>query len=216
MVGDNGAGKSTLIRTLSGIRAPDQGEVQVNGKIVHIDGSRGADELGIVTVFQDLALCDELDVVANLFLGSERRTRVGLLDEELMEARTTALLASLNARTIPSPRTKVAKLSGGQRQSVAIARALIGNPKVVLLDEPTAALGVAQTTEVLALIKRLKDNGIGVILVSHNMADVFQVSDRVQVLRLGRCNGIFRSEESSSEEVISAITGATIAGSDAA
>ncbi|GAB3041545.1 ATP-binding cassette domain-containing protein [Parafrigoribacterium mesophilum] len=206
IVGDNGAGKSTLVKILAGVHGADSGDITFEGKRVSIPSPSAARDLGIATVFQDLSLCDNLDVVSNLFLGHE----VGdfTLDEEEMEKHSWALLRQLSAK-IPSVRIAVASLSGGQRQTVAIARSLIGEPAIVILDEPTAALGVAQTAEVLNLIERLRERGLGVILISHNMADVQAVADRVVVLRLGRNNGDFRVPEVSYEEIISAITGAT-------
>jgi len=206
IVGDNGAGKSTLAKILAGVHPQDAGSITFEGAQVSIPDPAASRELGIATVFQDLALCDNLDVVSNLFLGHEL-TR-GVLDEEEMESRSFQLLRQLSAR-IPSVRVPVASLSGGQRQTVAIARSLIGEPRVVILDEPTAALGVAQTAEVLNLIERLRENGLGVVLISHNMADVQAVADRVVVLRLGRNNGDFRIPDVSYEEIIAAITGAT-------
>jgi D-xylose transport system ATP-binding protein len=206
LVGDNGAGKSTLIKVIAGVGPADAGEIRWRGRPVHIGKPSDATALGIATVYQDLALCDNLDVVANLYLGQER-TRAGLLDEIGMEKHSTELLTSLSVR-IPSVRTHVSGLSGGQRQSVAIARSLLGEPQVVILDEPTAALGVAQTAEVLDLIDRLKKRGLGVILISHNLADVKAVADRVVVLRLGRNAGEFRAGETSQEEIVQAITGA--------
>jgi len=206
LVGDNGAGKSTLVKILAGVHPQDTGTIEFDGQAVNIPTPAASRELGIATVFQDLALCDNLDVVSNLFLG--REITHGTLDEEEMEQRSWTLLRQLSAR-IPSVRIAVASLSGGQRQTVAIARSLIGDPRVVILDEPTAALGVAQTAEVLNLIERLRERGLGVILISHNMADVQAVADRVAVLRLGRNNGDFRVPEVSYEEIISAITGAT-------
>lgn len=206
LVGDNGAGKSTLVKILAGVHPQDTGTIEFDGQEVSIPTPAASRELGIATVFQDLALCDNLDVVSNLFLG--REITHGTLDEEEMEQRSWTLLRQLSAR-IPSVRIAVASLSGGQRQTVAIARSLIGDPRVVILDEPTAALGVAQTAEVLNLIERLRERGLGVILISHNMADVQAVADRVAVLRLGRNNGDFRVPEVSYEEIISAITGAT-------
>jgi D-xylose transport system ATP-binding protein len=206
IVGDNGAGKSTLIKILAGVHPQDAGTISFDGEIVHIPSPAASRELGIATVFQDLALCDNLDVVSNLFLG--REITHGTLDEEEMESRSWALLRQLSAR-IPSVRVAVASLSGGQRQTVAIARSLVGDPSIVILDEPTAALGVAQTAEVLNLIERLRESGLGVILISHNMADVQAVADRVTVLRLGRNNGDFRIPDVSYEDIISAITGAT-------
>ncbi|MGJ4845718.1 MULTISPECIES: ATP-binding cassette domain-containing protein [unclassified Leifsonia] len=206
IVGDNGAGKSTLVKILAGVHPQDAGTVTFDGDRVSIPSPSASRELGIATVFQDLALCDNLDVVSNLFLG--REIARGTLDEEEMEKRSWSLLRQLSAR-IPSVRIAVASLSGGQRQTVAIARSLIGEPRVVILDEPTAALGVAQTAEVLNLIERLRERGLGVVLISHNMADVQAVADRVAVLRLGRNNGTFRVPDVSYEEIISAITGAT-------
>nr|WP_194384880.1 ATP-binding cassette domain-containing protein [Microbacterium luteum] len=206
LVGDNGAGKSTLVKVLSGVYAPDAGSVEFDGAAVDITSPVVAHDLGIATVFQDLALCDNLDVVANLWLGREI-VDGSALNEVEMEQRTWALMRELSAR-LPSVREPVAMLSGGQRQTVAIARSLIGDPRVVILDEPTAALGVAQTAEVLNLIVRLRERGHGVVLISHNMADVMAVADRVFVLRLGRNNGVFDVADITSETLISAITGA--------
>jgi D-xylose transport system ATP-binding protein len=206
IVGDNGAGKSTLVKVLSGVHLPDSGSITFESATVQIPTPTAALDLGIATVFQDLALCDNLNVVENLFLGRElRRAR---LDEVAMEVRSWDLLRQLSAK-IPSVRIPVASLSGGQRQTVAIARSLLGDPKVIILDEPTAALGVAQTAEVLNLVERLRENGLGVIMISHNMADVQAVADRVVVLRLGRNNGEFAVGSVSPEEIIAAITGAT-------
>jgi D-xylose transport system ATP-binding protein len=207
IVGDNGAGKSTLIKVLAGVHPQDSGTISYNGNRVSITTPTAAIHLGIATVFQDLALCDNLDVVGNLWLGRELTT-AGQLDEVEMEQRSWSLLRELSAK-IPSVRVPVASLSGGQRQTVAIARSLIGEPRIVILDEPTAALGVAQTAEVLNLIERLRERGLGVILISHNMADVMAVADRVVVLRLGRNNGEFRVADVTSEDIIAAITGAT-------
>ena len=206
IVGDNGAGKSTLVKILAGVHGADAGTITFGGRQVSIPTPAAARALGLATVFQDLSLCDNLDVVSNLFLGRE----VGgfALDEEEMEKHSWTLLRQLSAK-IPSVRIAVASLSGGQRQTVAIARSLIGDPQVVILDEPTAALGVAQTAEVLNLIENLRERGLGVVLISHNMADVQAVADRVVVLRLGRNNGDFRIPDVSYEEIISAITGAT-------
>ncbi len=206
IVGDNGAGKSTLVKILAGVHPPDSGTITYQNKIVTIGGPAASRNLGIATVYQDLSLCDNLDVVSNLFLGNE----VGnyALNEVEMEQRSWALLRQLSAK-IPSVRTAVASLSGGQRQTVAIARSLIGDPSIVILDEPTAALGVAQTAEVLNLVERLRDRGLGVILISHNMADVQAVATRVAVLRLGRNNGVFTTADVTYEDIIAAITGAT-------
>ncbi|GHF24982.1 ABC transporter ATP-binding protein [Streptomyces mashuensis] len=207
LVGDNGAGKSTLVKTIAGVAPADDGVIEWEGRPVTVDRPHTAQELGIATVYQDLALCDNLDVVGNLFLGRELR-RAGVLDEVEMERRSRELLATLSIR-IPSVRIPIASLSGGQRQTVAIARSLLGEPKVVILDEPTAALGVEQTAQVLDLVERLRERGLGVILVSHNMADVRAVADRVAVLRLGRNNGTFDVRTTTQEQIVSAITGAT-------
>ncbi len=207
LVGDNGAGKSTLVKTIAGVHPIDDGAIEWEGRAVRINRPNDAQALGVATVYQDLALCDNLDVVANLFLGSEIKT-ASVLDEIAMEKRAKELLDTLSIR-IPSVRIPVASLSGGQRQVVAIARALIGDPKVVILDEPTAALGVEQTAQVLDLVERLRERGHGVILISHNMADVRAVADKVAVLRLGRNNGVFPVRDTSHETIIAAITGAT-------
>ncbi|HEX6151016.1 ATP-binding cassette domain-containing protein [Nocardioides sp.] len=207
LVGDNGAGKSTLVKIIAGVYQPDEGEIVFDGRRVEVHGPSDAQRLGIATVFQDLALCDNLDVVANLFLGQER-TRGAVLNEVEMEKEAWRLLRTLSAK-IPSVRIPIASLSGGQRQTVAIARSLVGRPKVVLLDEPTAALGVAQTAEVLNLVERLRETGLGVILISHNMADVQAVADRIVVLRLGRNAADFTIEEATTEELVAAITGAS-------
>ncbi|TFC06918.1 sugar ABC transporter ATP-binding protein [Cryobacterium adonitolivorans] len=206
IVGDNGAGKSTLVKVLSGVHRPDSGDIRFESRPVTIPNPTAALDMGIATVFQDLALCDNLNVIENLFLGRELRR--GRLDEIAMETRSWELLRQLSAK-IPSVRIPIASLSGGQRQTVAIARSLLGDPKVIILDEPTAALGVAQTAEVLNLVERLRDRGLGVIMISHNMADVQAVADRVIVLRLGRNNGEFTVGEVTPEEIIAAITGAT-------
>ncbi|WP_079036240.1 MULTISPECIES: ATP-binding cassette domain-containing protein [Streptomyces] len=207
LVGDNGAGKSTLVKTISGVHPIDDGTIEWEGRSVRIGRPHDAQNLGVATVYQDLALCDNLDVVANLFLGSELKS-ASVLDEIKMEKRARELLDTLSIR-IPSVRIPVAALSGGQRQVVAIARALVGDPKVVILDEPTAALGVEQTAQVLDLVERLRERGHGVILISHNMADVKAVADKVAVLRLGRNNGVFSVADTTNEEIIAAITGAT-------
>ncbi len=211
LVGDNGAGKSTLVKAIAGIHSVDAGEIRFGGERVSIARPQAATALGIATVYQDLALCDNLDVVANLFLGREEVSRgpgqvSRQLDEARMEHLTEDLLSGL-AVTIPSLRTEVGTLSGGQRQQVAVARSLLGEPKVVLLDEPTAALGVAQTAQVLDLIRRLRERGLGVVVVSHNLVDVFAVADRIFVLRLGRAAGSFEAESTTEEHVVSAITG---------
>ncbi len=214
LVGDNGAGKSTLVKAISGIYAIDSGEFFFGGQPVKISTPNDATDLGIATVYQDLALCDNLDVVANLFLGQEtllagpgRAFRA--LDEIEMEQRSHELLDQLSV-TIPSVRSEVGTLSGGQRQQVAVARSLLGEPKVVMLDEPTAALGVPQTKQVLALIKRLRERNLGVIVISHNLSNVFEVADRIYVLRLGRRAGVYGVKEATEEQIVGAITGATM------
>ncbi|WP_156725477.1 ATP-binding cassette domain-containing protein [Streptomyces apocyni] len=207
LVGDNGAGKSTLVKTIAGVHPVDDGVIEWSGAPVSISRPHDAQDLGIATVYQDLALCDNLDVVANLFLGRELG-KATVLDEVAMEKRAKELLDTLSIR-IPSVRIPIASLSGGQRQVVAIARALVGDPKLVILDEPTAALGVEQTAQVLDLVERLRERGHAVILISHNMADVKAVADEVAVLRLGRNNGVFSVRDTSHEEIIAAITGAT-------
>jgi len=207
LVGDNGAGKSTLVKTIAGVHPIDDGVIEWEGSPVSINKPHDAQGLGVATVYQDLALCDNLDVVGNLYLGRELLRR-GVIDEVTMEKNSRELLSTLSIR-IPSVRIPIASLSGGQRQVVAIARALIGDPKVVILDEPTAALGVEQTAQVLDLVERLRERNLGVILISHNMADVKAVADTVAVLRLGKNNGSFPVKDTSQEEIISAITGAT-------
>lgn len=206
VVGDNGAGKSTLVKILSGVHPPDSGTILFEGAEVAIGSPAAAQHLGIATVYQDLALCENLNVVENLFLGQELRS--WRLDEVAMEVKSWDLLRQLSAK-IPTVQVPIASLSGGQRQTVAIARSLLGDPKIIILDEPTAALGVAQTAEVLNLVERLRENGHGVIMISHNMADVKAVADTVAVLRLGRNNGVFAVDEVSTEDIIAAITGAT-------
>jgi D-xylose transport system ATP-binding protein len=211
LVGDNGAGKSTLVKAIAGINPPDTGTIRFEGQEVRISKPQDATALGIATVYQDLALCDNLDVVSNLFLGRELVSpgagRVSRqIDEARMEHQTNDLLSNL-AVTIPSLRSEVGTLSGGQRQQVAVARSLLGEPKVVLLDEPTAALGVPQTKQVLELIRRLRERNLGVVVISHNLADVFAIADRVFVLRLGKAAGEFQAEETTEEHVIAAITG---------
>jgi D-xylose transport system ATP-binding protein len=214
LVGDNGAGKSTLVKIVSGIIAADGGRFEADGTPVTVRGPADAAHLGIATVYQDLALADNLDVVANLFLGREERSsgpgRLSWqIDETDMEHRSHELLEQL-AVTIPNVRSEVATLSGGQRQQVAVARSLLGEPRIVLLDEPTAALGVAQTAQVLGLIKRLRERGLGVVVISHNLADVFEVADRIVVLRLGSVAGTFTTGETDQSEVVAAITGANL------
>ncbi|HEY2373498.1 MAG TPA: ATP-binding cassette domain-containing protein [Gaiellaceae bacterium] len=205
LVGDNGAGKSTLIKCIAGTHAPDSGQIFFEGREVHIHGPKDAAKLGIEVVYQDLALCDNLDVVQNMYLGRELN-RFQILSEAPMEQHTSETLASLAVTTIKSVRQTVATLSGGQRQSVAVARAVMWNSKLVILDEPTAALGVAQTEQVLALVRRLGEQGLGVILISHNLHDVFETADRITVLRLGRDVGIFDRRTTTQQAVVEAIT----------
>jgi D-xylose transport system ATP-binding protein len=206
LVGDNGAGKSTLVKVISGIHPADEGEYLWEGGPQRVTTPQDATGLGIATVYQDLALCDNLDVVENLYLGREAIAG-GLLDEVTMENKANELLAELSVTTIQSVRGEVGAMSGGQRQSVAIARSLLGEPKMVILDEPTAALGVAQTAQVLALVKRLKGRGLGVIMISHNLRDVFDVCDRIFVMRLGADGGEFDVATASEQDVVAAITG---------
>jgi D-xylose transport system ATP-binding protein len=219
LVGDNGAGKSTLIKVISGIYRPDRGTIRWQAREVTMGSPNDAAALGIATVYQDLALCDNLDVVANLFLGHELTTlggplgplgskgALGVMDEITMERRAVEVLRRLSVK-IPSVRTPIASLSGGQRQSVAVARSVMGENKVVLLDEPTAALGIAQTHEVLELVKRLRGQGLGVVLISHNLANVFEVADRITVLRLGRWVGTYDAKAVTREQLIGFMTGA--------
>jgi D-xylose transport system ATP-binding protein len=206
LVGDNGAGKSTLIKCIAGIHAADSGEIIFDGKRVTISGPKDAARLGIEIVYQDLALCDNLDVVQNMFLGREAHNPLQVLQEPVMEQRTATTLKSLAVTTIRSIRQPVATLSGGQRQSVAVARAVMWNSKLVILDEPTAALGVAQTEQVLALVKRLGEQGLAVILISHNLHDIFAVADNITVLRLGRNAGVYHRLSTTQQEVVQAIT----------
>ena len=208
LVGDNGAGKSTLIKTISGVGPADAGTFEFDGEAVRITTPADSSRLGIAVVYQDLALCDNLDVVANLHLGREERNGP-VLNEIQMERESRRLLDSLAVRTLQSVRAEVGTLSGGQRQTVAIARSMLGEPRLVILDEPTAALGIAQTEQVLNLVARLKERGLGVILISHNLADVFQVADRIVVLRLGRNAGEYAATDDQRQEVVAAITGAT-------
>jgi D-xylose transport system ATP-binding protein len=212
LVGDNGAGKSTLIKIISGIYAGDEGTALWEGREVTIRSPNDSKGLGIATVYQDLALCDNLDVVANLFLGREDARPhalgpLGVVNELTMEARAVDVLRRLSVK-IPSVRIPIASLSGGQRQSVAVARSVLWDNKVVLLDEPTAALGVAQTREVLDLVKRLRDAGHGVVIISHNLADVFEVADRITVLRLGRYVGTYEARKVGREQLVALMTGA--------
>jgi D-xylose transport system ATP-binding protein len=206
LVGDNGAGKSTLIKCVAGINPIDSGEILFEGKPVTIHGPKDAAKLGIEFVYQDLALCDNLDVVQNMYLGREVHDPIFRLREAPMEQKTTETLKSLSVTTIRSVRQPVATLSGGQRQSVAVARAVMWNNRVVFLDEPTAALGVAQTHQVLELVKRLREQGLAVVFVSHNLNDVFEVADRITVLRLGQNVGVYETSKTNEQEVVQAIT----------
>jgi D-xylose transport system ATP-binding protein len=206
LVGDNGAGKSTLIKCVAGIYSIDSGEILFEGERVTIHGPKDAAKLGIEVVYQDLALADNLDVVQNMYLGREEHDLLFRLKEAPMEHRTAETLSSLAVTTIGSVRQPVATLSGGQRQSVAVARAVLWNNRVVFLDEPTAALGVAQTRQVLALVRRLAEQGLAVVLVSHNLVDVFEVADRITVLRLGRNVGVYERAQTNEQEIVQAIT----------
>jgi D-xylose transport system ATP-binding protein len=205
LVGDNGAGKSTLVKCVAGTHAADSGEIIFEGAQVHISGPKDAARLGIEVVYQDLALCDNLDVVQNMYLGREVN-RFQVLDEAAMEKSTAETLKSLAVTTISSIRQPVATLSGGQRQSVAVTKAVQWNSKLVILDEPTAALGVAQTEQVLALVRRLGEHGLGVVIISHNLHDIFETADRITVLRLGRNAGLFERRKTTQQEVVEAIT----------
>jgi D-xylose transport system ATP-binding protein len=206
LVGDNGAGKSTLIKCVAGIYSIDGGQIFFDGEPVTIHGPKDAAKLGIEVVYQDLALCDNLDVVQNMYLGREARDPFFRLRESPMEQRTSETLKSLAVTTIKSVRQPVATLSGGQRQSVAVARAVMWNNRVVFLDEPTAALGVAQTRQVLDLVKRLAEQGLAVVLVSHNLNDVFEVANRITVLRLGRNVGVYERDATTQQAIVQAIT----------
>ncbi|ASW54867.1 ATP-binding cassette domain-containing protein [Plantactinospora sp. KBS50] len=205
LVGDNGAGKSTLIKGLAGIHTFDSGRYLFDGRQVHVSTPKQANALGIEVVYQDLALCDNLDIVHNMFLGRELTSR-GVLDEAAMEQRATQTLESLSVRTVVSMRQLVASLSGGQRQTVAIARAVLWNSRLVILDEPTAALGVAQTEQVLRLVRRLADHGLAVILISHNLNDVFAVADDIAVLHLGRMAAQLPADGVSQNQIVELIT----------
>jgi D-xylose transport system ATP-binding protein len=206
LVGDNGAGKSTLIKCVAGIYPIDAGEIFFDGEKVDIHGPKDAARLGIEVVYQDLALCDNLDVVQNMYLGREERDRLWRLREPVMERKTAETLRTLSVTTIRSIRQHVASLSGGQRQSVAVARAVMWNSRVVILDEPTAALGVAQTRQVLELVKRLAEQGLAVVIISHNLHDIFEVAHRIAVLRLGRNVGVYQRDKTTQQEVVHAIT----------
>src|SRR3954451_4111451 len=205
LVGDNGAGKSTLIKGIAGIHTFDSGEYTFEGKPVTVHSPKDSNALGIEVVYQDLALCDNLDVVQNMYLGREQKKGV-LLDEDTMEKRAKETLTGLSVRTLKSVRTLVASLSGGQRQTVAIARAVLWNSRVVILDEPTAAVGVAQTEQVLKLVRRLADRGLAVVLISHNLNDVFEVADTISVLYLGRMAAQVKAKDVTSNQVVELIT----------
>ena len=207
LVGDNGAGKSTLIKCVAGIHPMDEGQIFFDGNPVSIHGPRDAANLGIEVVYQDLALCDNLDVVQNMYLGREARSRIfQVLKEPPMEAKTRETLAGLRVTSIKSIRQTVATLSGGQRQSVAVARAVMWNSRLVILDEPTAALGVAQTEQVLELVRRLAEQGLAVVIISHNLHDVFETAHRITVLRLGRNVGVYDRATTTQQQVVEAIT----------
>jgi D-xylose transport system ATP-binding protein len=206
LVGDNGAGKTTLIKCIAGIHGFDSGEILFEGAPVTISGPKDSAKLGIEVVYQDLALCDNLDVVQNMYLGREAHDLFHRLKEPVMEQKTADTLKSLAVTTIRSVRQPVATLSGGQRQSVAVAKAVQWNSKLVILDEPTAALGVAQTEQVLALVKRLAEQGLAVILISHNLHDIFEAATRITVLRLGRTVGVFERAKTTQQELVEAIT----------
>ena len=210
LVGDNGAGKSTLIKCIAGIHPVDSGSIAFEGEPVSINGPKDAAKLGIEVVYQDLALADNLDVVQNMYLGREATDGFRRLDETTMEKKATETLASLSVTTIRSVRQTVAGLSGGQRQSVAVAKAVMWNSKVVILDEPTAALGVAQTRQVLDLVKRLGQQGLAVVLVSHNLHDIFEVADTVTVLRLGQNVAEYKVGDVTQTQVVEAITAGTM------
>lgn len=206
LVGDNGAGKTVMTKSIAGIYVLDRGEILWEGKPVTISGPKDSARLGIEIVYQDLALCDNLDVVENMYLGRETRSSGRRLDEVKMEAETRRVLRDLSVTTLQSVRLPVASMSGGQRQSIAVAKAVLWNSKVVILDEPTAALGVAQTRQVLDLVKRLAHQGLGVILISHNMNDVMEAADYITVLRLGQTVALFKKTETSQREIVEAIT----------
>lgn len=211
LVGDNGAGKSTLVKAIAGIYPADSGEYLFEGKPQHVTSAKDAAALGIEVVYQDLALCENLDIVENMFLGREKKNGV-VLDETTMESKAREALTSLSVRTVKSVRQSVASLSGGQRQTVAIAKSVLWNSKIVLLDEPTAALGVAQTRQVLDLVRRLADSGVGVLLISHNLTDVFEVADRITALYLGRVAAEVKTKDVTSTQVVELITTGQSAG----
>lgn len=208
LMGDNGAGKSTLVKVIAGVDPADTGVIEWEGRPVRIRRPHDARTLGIATVYQDLALCDNLDIVGNLFLGREI-SRWGVLDEVEMERRTREMLDTTLPLDVPHVRVRVASLSGGERRTVALVRSLLGTPKMLLLDEPTAALGIRQTVRVLDLVEKLRDQGVGVLIISHNMGDIKAVADRVAVLHLGRNNGYFDVGTTSQEQILASMTGAT-------
>jgi D-xylose transport system ATP-binding protein len=215
LVGDNGAGKSTLVKAIAGIYPADTGDYLFEGKSVNVHGPKDASALGIEIVYQDLALCENLDIVENMFLGREKKNGV-VLDETTMESQAREALKSLSVRTVKSVRQSVSSLSGGQRQTVAIAKTVLWNSKVVMLDEPTAALGVAQTRQVLDLVRRLADSGVGVLLISHNLTDVFEVADRITALYLGRVAADVATKDVTSRQVVELITTGTSSDLDVA
>ncbi|MCP4382476.1 MAG: sugar ABC transporter ATP-binding protein [Hyphomicrobiales bacterium] len=204
LLGHNGAGKSTLIKVLSGVYPPDHGEIRIAGQAVRIETTREAKALGVETIYQDLALAENLDAVANLFLGRERHTRFGFLDEEAMEHETRIMLDRMKLR-LPSLRTEVSRLSGGQRQAIAIGRAVYFDAKIIIMDEPTAALGPEETEKVGELVRELKTHGLGIVLISHDIHDVFDLADRVTVLSHGRVVGTVRTSDTTKDEVLSMI-----------
>ena len=210
VVGDNGAGKSTLIKSITGNHRIDSGEIRFEGRPVTLNGPKDSAALGIEVVYQDLALCDNLTVTQNMFLGREERNRYGLLSEANMQRQAAETMRSLAVTTLQSVNQTVARLSGGQRQSVAVAKAVMWNSKAVILDEPTAALGVAQTRQVLDLVTRLAERGLGVIVISHNLHDLFEIADRFLVLRLGQSVADLRRDQTSQQEVVEAITAGSL------
>ncbi|HVV75288.1 MAG TPA: ATP-binding cassette domain-containing protein, partial [Mycobacteriales bacterium] len=205
LVGDNGAGKSTMIKTISGMWAPDGGQVYWDDKEVHVRSPRDAAALGIATMYQDLALCDNLDIVQNMFLGREPR-RFGLLDETAMEIAARKTLSDLSVTTVRSIRQPVGSLSGGQRQAVAVARAVLEDARLVIMDEPTAALGVSQTAMVLNLVKTLSESGVAVLIISHNLVDIFEVADHIAVMYLGRLVGTYPAKDLDTQRAVELIT----------
>jgi len=211
LVGDNGAGKSTTIKTISGIWQPDSGQMYWDGQTIHIRSPRDASALGIATMYQDLALADNLDIVQNMFLGRELR-QFGLLDEDAMETEARKTLSDLHVTTVRSIRQPVGSLSGGQRQAVAVARAVLQDAKLVIMDEPTAALGVSQTAMVLNLVRRLRDSGVAVLLISHNLVDVFSVADHLAVLYLGQMARVMPASEVDTQGAVELITTGGLAG----